>query len=153
MRVPLCGGQVEVDHSQTKGPRYTISYEHARVVRPLVEASRVQLCAYLREQAPSANVSDLFSPCGLPRTEPLLPRPTFALPRPTLASDATRDASWDAARSASTLASGTGVGAASSESERMSRHSRLLAEVAKLKARDEAVAKARDQVPAAFSSS
>ena len=39
---------VEVDHSLTKGPRYTISYEHAQVVKPAVASARRQLCEYLR---------------------------------------------------------------------------------------------------------
>ena len=55
---------VEVDHSLTKGPRYLISYEHARVVRPLVASSRARLCAYLRKQLPGENASSLFSPCA-----------------------------------------------------------------------------------------
>ena len=38
---------VEVDHSLTKGPRYTISYEHGAAVAPLVATSRRRLCDWL----------------------------------------------------------------------------------------------------------
>ena len=58
---------MEVDHSLTKGPRYTISYEHARVVRPLVRSARGQLCAYLRKAWPADEAAQLFAPCAVGR--------------------------------------------------------------------------------------
>ena len=115
-----------------------------------MEAARAQLCAYLRERAPAANVSELFSPCATALIEPLLPRPTRAVSANATRSDASWDPSRDASRSGADggdgLVSGTGVGAASTASARRSRHARLMAEVAKLKARDEAKAKARDEI-------
>jgi hypothetical protein len=125
---------VEVDHSLTKGPRYHISYEHAKVrapsplhsgmpplayatmactgapwylvtwhddvalvtwhlvtwqvVRPLVDASRVRLCAFLQTALPqtanmTTNLTELFSPCvSVNATQPVhaAPPPSAAPP-------------------------------------------------------------------------
>jgi hypothetical protein len=66
---------VEVDHSLTKGPRYVISYEHGKVVQPLVTSARKRLCSWLRNARRAANqsgVGDLtanYSAC------PALPPP------------------------------------------------------------------------------
>ena len=52
---------VEVDHGETKGPRYDVSYEHATLVTPLVREGRRRLCAWLG----GANAS--FAPCAMER--------------------------------------------------------------------------------------
>ena len=52
---------VEVDHSLTRGPRYTISYEHAKVVKPEVMAGRRRLCEYLSRA--NGTDAEVFAPC------------------------------------------------------------------------------------------
>jgi hypothetical protein len=76
---------VEVDHSLTRGPRYDISYEHAAVVRPLVDSARVQLCKWLREAHNGTHASSRFSPCEEARAtkrSPAVPRVRRLATRP-----------------------------------------------------------------------
>ena len=55
---------VEVDHGATKGPRYSISYEHQQEVQPLVVKGRQSLCTYLQAYHNATNASSRFSPCA-----------------------------------------------------------------------------------------
>ena len=73
---------VEVDHSLTKGPRYVISYEHGKVVQPLLTSARKRLCSWLRNASRAANrsgVDDLtakYSACPAVPPSPPSPPPS-----------------------------------------------------------------------------
>ncbi len=74
---------IEVDHSLTKGPRYTISYEHGKVVQPLVVSARKQLCSWLQNATHATNENSFdsiisnYSVCIRPPPPPLLPPPAL----------------------------------------------------------------------------
>ena len=62
---------IEVDHSLTTGPRYSISYEHATIVQPLLRSARRRLCAWLALQTGGARTALSYTPCTAASSDPL----------------------------------------------------------------------------------
>ena len=111
----------EVDHSYTSGPRYVISYEHGKIVQPLLDAGRRRICVWLARQtlADGTNATTRFSPCAALRAadereaEREVEREAEREAKREAKRDAERDAERDAMRRVSNT---TAVAAAASTS-------------------------------------